>query len=93
MREAVVIAQDGTIAHVHNDMNPNDHVRETLAAVQRLRAAGAVLLGKTAADDFAYRGNGTSSLTGQVRNPHDRDGLRTPGGSSAGSAEALRSVS
>ncbi|WP_411282467.1 amidase [Gemmatimonas sp.] len=54
--------------------------------VQRLRAAGAVLLGKTAADDFAYRGNGTSSLTGQVRNPHDRAGLRTPGGSSAGSA-------
>lgn len=54
--------------------------------VQRLREAGAVLLGKTAADDFAYRGNGTSSLTGQVRNPHDRAGLRTPGGSSAGSA-------
>jgi aspartyl-tRNA(Asn)/glutamyl-tRNA(Gln) amidotransferase subunit A len=54
--------------------------------VQRLRAAGAVLLGKTAADDFAYRGNGTSSLTGQVRNPYDPAGLRTPGGSSAGSA-------
>lgn len=54
--------------------------------VQRLRAAGAVLLGKTAADDFAYRGNGTSSLTGQVRNPHDPAGRRTPGGSSAGSA-------
>jgi Asp-tRNA(Asn)/Glu-tRNA(Gln) amidotransferase A subunit family amidase len=54
--------------------------------VQRLRAAGAVLLGKTAADDFAYRGNGTSSHTGQVRNPHDGAGLRTPGGSSAGSA-------
>ncbi len=57
--------------------------------VQRLRAAGAVLLGKTAADDFAYRGNGTSSLTGQVRNPHDRTGLRTPGGSSAGSAAVV----
>ena len=54
--------------------------------VQRLRAAGAVLLGKTAADDFAYRGNGTSSLTGQVRNPYDPAGVRTPGGSSAGSA-------
>ena len=57
--------------------------------VQRLRAAGAVLLGKTAADDFAYRGNGTSTLTGQVRNPHDPLGLRTPGGSSAGSAVAV----
>lgn len=54
--------------------------------VERLRAAGAVLLGKTAADDFAYRGNGTASATGQVLNPHDPSGLRTPGGSSAGSA-------
>ena len=54
--------------------------------VARLRAAGAVVLGKTAADDFAYRGNGTSSHTGQVLNPYDRTGTRTPGGSSAGAA-------
>jgi Asp-tRNA(Asn)/Glu-tRNA(Gln) amidotransferase A subunit family amidase len=54
--------------------------------VARLRAAGAVILGKTAADDFAYRGNGTSSHTGQVLNPHDAAGIRTPGGSSAGAA-------
>jgi Asp-tRNA(Asn)/Glu-tRNA(Gln) amidotransferase A subunit family amidase len=57
--------------------------------VTRLRAAGAIILGKTAADDFAYRGNGTSSHTGQVRNPHDPTGTRTPGGSSAGSAVAV----
>ncbi len=57
--------------------------------VQRLRAAGAVILGKTAADDFAFRGNGTSSYTGQVLNPYDRTGTRTPGGSSAGSAVAV----
>lgn len=38
-RTSYVIARDGTIAMVHNDMNPNDHVRETLAAVQRLQAA------------------------------------------------------
>jgi aspartyl-tRNA(Asn)/glutamyl-tRNA(Gln) amidotransferase subunit A len=61
-------------------------VRRDALEVQRLRGAGAVLLGKTAADDFAYRGNGTSSLTGQVRNPYDPAGVRTPGGSSAGSA-------
>ena len=54
--------------------------------IARLRAAGAVVLGKTAADDFAYRGNGTSSHTGQVLNPYDPTGTRTPGGSSAGSA-------
>ena len=57
--------------------------------VARLRAAGAIVLGKTAADDFAYRGVGTSSHTGQVINPHDRTGARTPGGSSAGSAVAV----
>lgn len=64
---------------------PHAATRDALE-VQRLRAVGAVVLGKTAADDFAYRGNGTSSLTGQVLNPYDRDGLRTPGGSSAGAA-------
>lgn len=64
---------------------PNAVARDAIE-VQRLREAGAVVLGKTVADDFAYRGNGTSSLSGQVRNPHDPAGLRTPGGSSAGSA-------
>lgn len=64
-------------------------VRRDALEVQRLRAAGAIVLGKTAADDFAYRGSGTSSHTGQVINPHDPTGTRTPGGSSAGSAVAV----
>ncbi|MCC7395095.1 MAG: peroxiredoxin [Sphingomonadaceae bacterium] len=38
-RTSYVIAQDGTISMVHNDMNPNDHVRLTLAEVRRLHAA------------------------------------------------------
>jgi aspartyl-tRNA(Asn)/glutamyl-tRNA(Gln) amidotransferase subunit A len=57
--------------------------------VARMRAAGAIVLGKTAADDFAYHGNGTSTLTGQVRNPYDPTGTKTPGGSSAGSAVSV----
>jgi Asp-tRNA(Asn)/Glu-tRNA(Gln) amidotransferase A subunit family amidase len=64
-------------------------VRRDALEVARLRAAGAIVLGKTAADDFAYHGNGTSSHTGQVHNPHDPTGSRTPGGSSAGSAVAV----
>ena len=64
-------------------------VRRDALEVARLRAAGAIVLGKTAADDFAYRGEGTSSHTGQVRNPYDATGTRTPGGSSAGSAVAV----
>lgn len=63
-----------------------DPVPRDAVEVARLRAAGAIVLGKTAADDFAYRGNGTSSLTGQVLNPYDPTGTRTPGGSSAGAA-------
>lgn len=66
-----------------------DPVGRDAVEIARLRAAGAVVLGKTVADDFAYRGNGTSSLSGQVRNPHDPTGTRTPGGSSAGSAVAV----
>ena len=54
-----------------------------------MRAAGAIVLGKTVADDFAYRGNGTSSRSGQVRNPYDATGTKTPGGSSAGSAVSV----
>jgi Asp-tRNA(Asn)/Glu-tRNA(Gln) amidotransferase A subunit family amidase len=66
-----------------------DPVRRDAIEIVRLRAAGAIVLGKTAADDFAYRGVGTSSHTGQVRNPYDPAGTRTPGGSSAGSAVAV----
>jgi Asp-tRNA(Asn)/Glu-tRNA(Gln) amidotransferase A subunit family amidase len=66
-----------------------EDVRRDAIEVARLRAAGAIVLGKTAADDFAYRGSGTSSHTGQVRNPYDPTGTRTPGGSSAGSAVAV----
>lgn len=66
-----------------------DVLRNDSIEVARMRAAGAVVLGKTAADDFAYHGNGTSSLTGQVRNPYDRTGVKTPGGSSAGSAVSV----
>lgn len=66
-----------------------DSVRRDAVEVSRMRAAGAVVLGKTAADDFAYHGNGTSSHTGQVLNPYDATDTRTPGGSSAGSAVAV----
>jgi aspartyl-tRNA(Asn)/glutamyl-tRNA(Gln) amidotransferase subunit A len=62
--------------------------RRDAIEVARLRAAGAVILGQAAADDFAYRGIGESSRTGRVRNPYDLADARTAGGSSAGAAVA-----
>jgi Asp-tRNA(Asn)/Glu-tRNA(Gln) amidotransferase A subunit family amidase len=49
--------------------------------VQRLRAAGAIVIGKTVTTEFAY------FSPGKTRNPHDPE--RTPGGSSSGSAAAV----
>jgi thioredoxin-dependent peroxiredoxin len=37
-RTSYVIASNGKIVFAHNDMNPNDHVRLTLAAVRRIKA-------------------------------------------------------
>ena len=39
-RTSYVIGSDGTVAAVYSDLNPNRHVREMLAAVEALEAAG-----------------------------------------------------
>ncbi|MDJ0380482.1 amidase [Streptomyces sp. G-G2] len=56
-------------------------------AVRRLRAAGAVVIGKTAMPEFGQWPFTESAAYGHTRNPWDT--TRTPGGSSGGSAAAV----
>jgi aspartyl-tRNA(Asn)/glutamyl-tRNA(Gln) amidotransferase subunit A len=65
-----------------------DHVPDrTAPAVAALRAAGAVVIGKTNLNEFAYGVTGYNPHFGAVLSPRDRS--RTAGGSSGGSAAAV----
>ena len=67
--------ENGTV--LHKGRTP----REDAAVVKMLRAAGAVILGKTVTTECAY------FSPGKTRNPHNPE--HTPGGSSSGSAAAV----
>ncbi len=62
---------------------------EDAVIVGRLRAAGAILIGKTTTPEFAHAGFTRSPLFGITRNPWNP--TRTPGGSSGGSGAAVAS--
>ena len=57
--------------------------------VERLRAAGAIVPGKTHTVEFAFGGYGTNVTVGTPWNPWDRKVHRIPGGSSSGSGVAV----
>ena len=60
---------------------------EDAPSVAGLRAAGAILIGRTNLPEFAWRGSTDNPLFGETRNPWDL--TRTPGGSTGGGAAAV----
>ncbi|MEA2659820.1 MAG: amidase, partial [Candidatus Binatota bacterium] len=72
----------GAAAAYANDKPPQD-----ATMIAKLRAAGAIFLGKTNLDEYAPAGIARSALGGQTCNPYDTK--RIPGGSSAGSGAAV----
>ena len=62
---------------------------EDATVVARLRAAGAIVLGKLNMHEFAYGPEGLNDHYGHARNPWDAAQARIPGGSSSGSGVAV----
>jgi aspartyl-tRNA(Asn)/glutamyl-tRNA(Gln) amidotransferase subunit A len=58
-------------------------------AVARLRAAGAVVIGRSNMTEFAFSGIGINPHYGTPANPYDRASRRIPGGSSSGAAVSV----
>jgi aspartyl-tRNA(Asn)/glutamyl-tRNA(Gln) amidotransferase subunit A len=79
--EAGVITRAGSTVLAGSPAATRDAV-----AVARLRAAGAVIIGRTNMTEFAYSGLGINPHYGTPRNVFDRAVGRVPGGSSSGAA-------
>ena len=65
----------------------NNIAKEDAVVVQRLCAAGAIILGKTNCPEFAAGGNTFNEVFGRTRNPHDPS--KSAGGSTGGGAAGL----
>ncbi len=76
-----IIHLDGFVTRAGTEVPPERFAEAEGEAVRRLRAAGALMAGKTVTTEFAY------FEPGPTRNPHNL--MHTPGGSSSGSAAAV----
>lgn len=76
-----ILHVEGFLTRAGSQLPPHALAGPEAAVVTRLRAAGALILGKTVTTEFAYFD------PGPTRNPHNLN--HTPGGSSSGSAAAV----
>jgi len=82
------VAGEVTLAgsRVRADASP---AGEDAVVVRRLRAAGAIVVGRTNMSEFAFSGLGINPHYGTPRSPWDRRTGRVPGGSSSGAAVSV----
>ncbi len=78
---AGMVTSHGSVP-IQNNLATRDSIQ-----VERLRAAGAIVVGKTNAPEFGYTAITKNRLFGATRNPWNLE--RTPGGSSGGSSAAI----
>lgn len=78
------ITMGGSVARANEPAAVEDAV-----VIKRLRAAGAVIVGRTNMTEFAYSGLGLNPHYDVPRNPWDRQTGRIPGGSSSGAAVSV----
>ena len=82
-----LIAQKNLPQRFGSKTTSDNLVSADAPSVERLRNAGAVLLGKSTTSEFGCKGVGDSPLTGITKNPWNPE--LTPGGSSCGAASMV----
>ena len=80
---------EGKVTTIGSPIFANNIAKSDAYLTKRLKAAGAIIIGKTHMVQFALGGWGTNEHMGMPRNPWDHQVHRVPGGSSSGSAAAV----